>query len=84
MLSTLSKLEQVINNKTYHLLCDCDSPLSDIKEALFQFQKFVGNVEDQAKAATSQTEPVTPDIQPALEVPASQEPQQEPDIKPVE
>lgn len=50
MLSNLSKLQVQIDNKVYQLLCDVDSPLPSVKEALFQFQKFVGKVEDDVKA----------------------------------
>ena len=90
MLSTISRLEQVINGKLYHLLCACDSPLADLKEALFQFQNFVGKIEEQAKAASAQQvevpqiASVVPDIIPAQDVPVVPEVQQEPDIKPVE
>ena len=31
-------------------MCDIDSPLPDVKEAIFQFQKYVGHIEDQIKA----------------------------------
>ena len=27
-----------------------DSPLGDVKESLFQFQKYIGHIEDQVKA----------------------------------
>ena len=49
MLSNISKLQVQVDNKIYQLLCDSDSPLPSVKEALFQFQKYVGQVEDQIK-----------------------------------
>lgn len=50
MLKNLIKLEVVIAEKAYQLLCDNDSPLEHLKEVLFQFQKYVGHIEDQVKA----------------------------------
>lgn len=50
MLKNVSKLEHKIGDKVYHLLCDTDSPLVDVKEALFEFVKFIGKIEDDAKA----------------------------------
>ena len=50
MLKNISRLEHKIGDKVYHLLCDSDSPLNEIKESLFQFLKFIGQVEDTVKA----------------------------------
>ena len=50
MLKNISRLECSVNDKIYHLTCDHDSPLEHVKEALFQFQKYVGKVEDEIKA----------------------------------
>lgn len=49
MLKNISKLECKIGEKPYQLLCDIDSPISDAKEALFQFAKYLGQLEDNAK-----------------------------------
>lgn len=49
MLKNLSRLECKIGEKLYHLTCDIDSPLVDVKESLFQFLKYVGFVEDEVK-----------------------------------
>lgn len=54
MLKNICRLEWKANGKDYHFLCDNDSPLGDAKEALFQFQKFMGQVEDQQKAQQEQ------------------------------
>jgi len=54
MLKNLSQLECKVGEKVFHLTCDPDSSLEHLKEALFQFQKFVGRVEDQAKASQEQ------------------------------
>jgi hypothetical protein len=50
MLKNIIKLEMLVNGKPYQLLCDNDSPLEHVKEALFQFQKYIGQVEDNIKA----------------------------------
>jgi hypothetical protein len=50
MLKNIAKLEYTIGTRSYQLLCDSDSPTNELKEALCQFMKFVGYVEDQAAA----------------------------------
>ena len=50
MLKNISKLEVKINEKVYQFLCDMDSPLEHVKEALFQFSKYAGQLEDAIKA----------------------------------
>lgn len=50
MLKNISRLECKIGEKIYHLTCDSDSPLVEVKEAIFQFSKYIGHVEDQIKA----------------------------------
>ncbi len=50
MLKQLTQLEFKIGDRIYHLTCAPDSPITEIKDALFQFLKFVGQVEDSAKA----------------------------------
>lgn len=50
MLKNISKLEIRIGDKNYQFLCDIDSSLNDVKEAIFQFQKYIGQIEDQVKA----------------------------------
>lgn len=56
MLKNIAKLEVQMGEKTYQLLCDNDSPLEHLKEALFQFQKYVGQCEDNAKAQIASQE----------------------------
>lgn len=69
MLKNISQLEHKIGDKVYHLFCDQDSPLDHVKEALFQFLKFVGQVEDQVKSQQAQSP-----AQPAASVPPVVEP----------
>ncbi len=50
MLSQLSVLAHKVGDRSFHLLCDPNSPIHEIKEALFQFSKYIANLEDQIKA----------------------------------
>lgn len=49
MLSNLSMLKCKVNDNDYQFLCSCNAPLNEVKEALFQFTKFVGQIEDNAR-----------------------------------
>ena len=49
MLKNIAQLAHVIGGRLYHFLCDHDAPLPDVKEALFQYQKYVGSIEDAVK-----------------------------------
>lgn len=51
MLKNISKLECKVNERTFQFLCDSNSPIMEVKEALFQFMKFSGEIEDRARAA---------------------------------
>ncbi len=50
MLKTITQLEHIAENKVCRFICDHDTPLSAVKECLFQFQKYIGQIEDYAKA----------------------------------
>jgi hypothetical protein len=65
MLSTLAKLEVVIAGKVYHFLSDINAPLEHVKEALFQFGKYVGQIEDSVKATQTAVQPEAPVVPPA-------------------
>ena len=54
MLKNLTQLEHKIGDKIYQFLCEPTSPLAEVKEALFQFHKYVGKIEDQIKAMQDQ------------------------------
>ncbi len=54
MLTSLLQFEHVIADKAYKFLCAPDSPIEHTKEALFQFLKRVGQVEDEIKAKQAQ------------------------------
>lgn len=56
MIKNICRLEHKVGEKIYQLLCDQDSPLGDVKEALFEFTKYVGKIEDQVKAQHAQAE----------------------------
>ena len=49
MLKNISQLEIAINNFTFRFYTEMNAPLPDIKEALFQFLRFVGQIEEQTK-----------------------------------
>lgn len=72
MLKNTVQIDHVIGNNTYTFICGNTAPLTEIKDALCQFMKFVGNAEDQAKAQLEQ--------QAATQ--AEEQKEQEPDIKP--
>lgn len=57
MLKNISRLKCEVDGKEYVLLCDQDSPLLHVKEALFQFQKYVGQIEDQIRSQQEKSEP---------------------------
>ncbi len=48
-LKNLSKLEHKIGDKVFHFLCDQDSPLNQVKDALLNFLGFVSQVEKTAQ-----------------------------------
>lgn len=54
MLKNISQLEHKIEDRVYHLFADSNSPLNEVKEALFEFVKFVGKLEDNAKSAQAE------------------------------
>jgi hypothetical protein len=49
MQKNICQLEAKVGEKVFHLLCEQDSPLAYVKEALFQYLKYVGQLEDNAK-----------------------------------
>lgn len=42
-------LQIEINEKKFQFTCDFDANIASVKEALFQFMKVVGNIEDQKR-----------------------------------
>jgi len=56
MLKNIVKFEVQIGEKIYHLLCDNDSPINDVKEALFQITKAVAEVEQKITALNKQAQ----------------------------
>lgn len=50
MIRNFSRLESVIGDKVGHLFLDHDTPIAIVKEMLFEFLTYVGNVEAQIKA----------------------------------
>ncbi len=50
MLKNLTQLEHKIGDKIFHFVCDLDTQLPMVKDALFAFTKMVGAIEDNIKA----------------------------------
>jgi hypothetical protein len=72
MLKNITQLEAKVGEKLYHLCCDQDSPIEHVKQALFQFTKYIGQVEDAVAATQSKSQP-----SPVPEVVAPEEPPKE-------
>lgn len=74
MLKNLSGLECLVDNKKGHFVCENDTPLHVAKEMMFQFLKYIGQVEDSVKAqqaeqqvaSTEVLENVEPLVQPEV------------------
>lgn len=50
------KFELRIGKNSYHFFCDNDSPMHHVKEALFQFTKRVGQIEEALAAQQASLE----------------------------
>lgn len=48
MLTNKAQLQCTVNDKIGLFFCDQDTPIPVAKEMLFQFQKFLGHIEDAA------------------------------------
>ena len=46
MLKNISQLKSIIEGKEGTFHCDMDTPIHIVKEMLFQFQKYIGKIED--------------------------------------
>lgn len=49
MFSQLAVMAHRVGERVYHLMCAPDSPVDDIKAALWQFSANVAKIEDQAR-----------------------------------
>lgn len=61
MLKNISRLEHKVGDRVYHLICDNDSPLNDVKDALCKFLSYVDQIAEAAKAnqaAQQEAQPV--------------------------
>ncbi|MEK7578184.1 MAG: hypothetical protein AAB456_00480 [Patescibacteria group bacterium] len=63
MLKNLTQLEHKIEDKVCRFICDNDTSIAIAKEALFQFSKYLGQIEDAAKAQQVIKEAKEPDKQ---------------------
>ena len=53
MIKFIARLEHKIGERLYHLHCDHDAPVSELKEALCQFLAHVTQIESNAKATVT-------------------------------
>ena len=67
MMKNIVRLEHVVADRQYHLLCDNDSPLVHLKEAIFEFLKHIGRIEDQVKAQQVELEAKKASEEPKVE-----------------
>ncbi len=56
MLKNITQLEIKIEDRIFVFQCPPDSPISHVKEALFQFTRFAGEIEDKAKEEQEKTD----------------------------
>ncbi len=77
MLKYIAKYESTVEGKVGHFLLDHDTPICVAKEMAFQFLKYLGQIEDQARAqqeaakaeAENTPTPIAPD---AIDPPATE------------
>jgi hypothetical protein len=50
------QFQHTVKDKTGYFYCENDTPFESTKEMLFQFQKLVGQLEDQVKAQAQAAE----------------------------
>lgn len=50
MLKNIIKIEFIINDRVCTFLFENDMPLDHVKEALFQCQKYIGQIEDSIRS----------------------------------
>jgi hypothetical protein len=63
MQKMLTQFEHKIGDKVYEFICDPTSPIEHVKEALFQFSKYVGAIEDAIKAQKAKEAlPITDEV----------------------
>lgn len=63
MFKPIAQFEFLVENKVGRFLVEHDAPISVVKEMAFQFLKYLGQLEDQAKA--QQQNPANPAQNPA-------------------
>ena len=71
MLKNITRIELQVGTRTYQFTCDMDSPLAEVKEAVFQLQKYIGQIEDQHRIAAekkAQEESEKAAEQPAVDI----------------
>lgn len=54
MLKNIVRLEHIVGDRVYHLLCDNDSPITEVREALNNFLNLMDQIEANVKAQQEQ------------------------------
>lgn len=63
MLKNVSRLEVQIGEKLYHFVCDSDSPLGEVHDAIAKMKSFVVNmIVEQEKKETENKKAVETDV----------------------
>jgi len=61
MLKNLCSFEFINEKNECRIQCNNDAPIDFLKECMFQFQKYLGKIEDEAKAKQEANKPVDPE-----------------------
>lgn len=56
MIKQITRLEHKIADKLFHFTCENESSIEHVKESLFQFLKYIGQVEDNIKSQQEKIE----------------------------
>lgn len=75
MIKQLTQLEHKIGDRVFHFVCDPNSPITEVKDALLQFIKLACQVEDQIKANQAAQAPIVEGDTPTADHSVNIEPQ---------
>lgn len=69
MIKNKTTIEHIAGNRVFQFICDAESSIDLVKDALVKFLQYAGQIEDQVKekAAKDAAEKEKPDIEPITE-----------------
>lgn len=67
MIKNITRLEHKIGERVFHLMCEADSPISEVKDALFIFVSHVTQIEKAANEAMFKSSEPTADSTESVE-----------------